>query len=168
MSHPCRTCSRVNPAEALYCFHDGTALDGHGRHDGPMQAGAQHFRHAFVFPSGTSCRTFDELALACQRDWSAAREMLEQGYLERFLGGMGRADPAMAGREAARSPARDRGLDDFLAKLPSKALAPPRLNADPVHINLGVMSMDQDRRFDLRLRNEGMRLLYGTVSCVDC
>lgn len=168
MAHTCRTCSRVNPAEALYCFHDGTALDGHGGHDGPMQAGAQHFRHAFVFPSGAACRTFDELALACQRDWSAAREMLEQGYLERFLGGMGRADLALAAREAARFPDRDRGLDDFLVKLPGKALAPPRLSAEPVQINLGVLTMANDRRFDLRLHNEGMRLLYGTVSCVDC
>src|SRR5262245_55515503 len=104
MPHTCRTCSRLNPGDALYCYHDGTALDGHGRHDGPMQAGALPFRSPFVFPSGTSCRNFDDLVLACQQNWSSACEMLEQGYLERFLGGMGRADLALAAREAARSP----------------------------------------------------------------
>src|SRR5712692_6000931 len=132
MAYTCRTCARVNPAEALYCYHDGTSLDGQGRAEGPVQAGAQLFRHPFVFPSGVACRTFDELALACQRDWLAAQEMLEQGYLERFLGGMGRADLAIAAREAARFPDRDRGLDDFLGKLPGKALQPPHLIAEPV------------------------------------
>jgi hypothetical protein len=168
MPHTCRTCSRVNPAEALYCFHDGSALDGHGGQEGPVQAGAQLFRHPFVFPSGVACRTFDELAMACQGDWQAAREMLEQGYLERFLGGMGRVDLAMAAKEAGRFPDRDRGLDDFLSKLPGKALQLPRLSVEPVQINLGELPMGRDRRFDLRLHNEGMRLVYGTVSCVDC
>src|SRR5207249_1740774 len=138
-----------------------------GVHAAPLEAGAQLFRHPFVFPSGVACRTFDELALACQRDWQAAREMLEQGYFERFLGGMGRADLALAAREAARFPDRDRGLDDFLGKLPSRALPAPELRAEPVQINLGMLPMGQDRGFDLRLHNEGMRLLYGTVSCVD-
>jgi hypothetical protein len=167
MAHVCRTCSRVNPAEAQYCFHDGTSLDGHGPHAGPMRAGALFFRQPFVFPSGVSCRTFDELALACQGSWQAARDLLEQGYLERFLGGLGRADLALAAREAARFPDRDRGLDEFLAKLPSKALHPPSLNVEPLQINLGVLKLGQDRRFALRLRNGGMRLLYGTVTCVD-
>jgi hypothetical protein len=133
-----------------------------------MRAGALFFRQPFVFPSGVSCRTFDELALACQGNWQAAREMLDQGYLERFLGGLGRADLAMAAREAARFPDRDRGLDEFLAKLPSKALHPPSLSVEPMQINLGVLKLGQDRRFALRLRNGGMRLLYGTVTCVDC
>src|SRR5262245_48397746 len=168
MSHTCRTCARVNPAEALYCYHDGTSLDGHGHPGGPMQAGAQPFRHAFVFPSGVACRTFDELALACQHDWRAAQEMLEQGYLERFLGGMGRADLALVAREAARFPDRDMGLDQFLTKLPAQALQPPELAVEPLHINLGVLTLGKDRRFDLRLHNGGMRLLYGTLSCVDC
>jgi hypothetical protein len=168
MAHTCRTCSRINPAEAQYCFHDGTALDGHGGQGGPVQAGAQLFRHPFVFPSGVSCRNFDELALACQRDWHSAQEMLKQGYLERFLGGMGRVDLAMAAKAAAEFPDRDRGLDDFLTKLPSKALQLPRLSVEPVQINLGQLAMGNDRRFDLRLHNEGMRLVYGTVSCVDC
>jgi hypothetical protein len=167
MAHTCRTCARVNPVEAMYCYHDGTSLDGHGAHAGPMEPGAQRFGHPFVFPSGVACRTFDELALACQSDWQAAREMLEQGYLERFLGGMGRADLALAARQAARFPDRDRGLDDFLAKLPGKALQPPHLSAEPAQVNFGVLARGQDRRFNLKLNNEGMRLLYGTVSCID-
>jgi hypothetical protein len=167
MAHTCRTCSRINPAEALYCYHDGTALDGHGGRGRPIQAGAQPFRHAFVFPSGTSCHNFDELVLTCQQNWEAACQMLQQGYLERFLGGMGRADLALAAREAARSPDQDRSLDDFLAKLPSKLLQPADLHVEPVQINLGVLSLGQDRHFELRLRNQGMRLLHGTATCAD-
>jgi hypothetical protein len=168
MPHTCRTCSRINPADALYCYHDGTALDGHGRPSGPMQAGAQPFRNPFVFPSGVSCHNFDELALACQREWSAAREMLQQGYLERFLGGLGRADLAMAAREGARSADLDRGLDEFIGRLPTQALDPAQLIVEPMQINLGILSLGQDRRFQLRLRNKGMRLLHGTVTCEDC
>jgi hypothetical protein len=59
-------------------------------------------------------------------------------------------------------------LDDFLAKLPGKALQLPRLSVEPVQVNLGELAMGNDRRFELRLHNEGMRLVYGTVSCVDC
>jgi hypothetical protein len=168
MPHTCRTCSRINPIDAQYCYHDGTALDGHGRVSGPMQAGAQLFRNPIVFPSGVSCCNFDELALACQREWLAAREMLQQGYLERFLGGLGRADLALAAREGARSADPDRGLDEFLGRLPTQALEPAQLSVEPLQINLGVLSLGQDRRFQLRLRNKGMRLLHGTVTCEDC
>src|SRR5919201_6732646 len=164
MAYTCRTCARLNPAEALYCYHDGTSLDGHRHPGGPMRAGALLFQHPFVFPSGLTCRTFDELALACQREWRAAQEMLEQGYLERFLSGMGRTDLALAAREAARSPDRDQGLDQFVSKLPAKALQPPELIVEPLHINLGVLALGKDRRLDLHLRNGGMRLIFGTVT----
>ncbi len=168
MPHICRTCSRANPVDALYCYHDGTWLDGHGAHTETSRSTGQFFRQAFVFPSGVTCRTFDELALACQRDWAAAGEMLQQGYLERFLGGLGRADLALAAREAARFPDRDRGLDQFLSKLPSQALHAARLDVEPVQINLGTLRIGQDQHFTLRLHNQGMRLLYGTVTCEDC
>jgi hypothetical protein len=34
----CGQCSRVNPAEAAYCYHDGAALAG--RSGGPVNAGS--------------------------------------------------------------------------------------------------------------------------------
>src|SRR5262249_17994053 len=103
----------------------------------------------------------------CQQEWAGARQLLEKGYLEGFLGGIGRSDLAMAAREAMRFPDRDRGLDQLLAKFPSNTLEPPKLKVDPADVNLGVLKMGQDRRFDLHLENRGMRLLYGSVSCGD-
>ena len=168
MAQTCSKCRRVNPPEAVYCYHDGMFLAGPGRDGGPVSAGARPFPSQFVFPSGRSCHNFNELALACQQDWQAARELLEQGYLEKFLARLGRPDLALAAREAARFPDRDRGLDQFLARLPCTVLRPPALQVEPREINLGQMPVGQDRRFDLHLDNAGNRLLYGTITVEDC
>src|SRR5438552_2586161 len=112
MAQTCTKCSRANPAEAVYCYFDGFVLAGHARNGGgPVAVGSQAFAHPFVFPAGRVCRSFDELALACQEDWATARGLLQQGYLESFLGGLGRVDLARAARAAAKFPDRDRGLD---------------------------------------------------------
>jgi len=163
MAQVCRQCSRINPADAAYCYHDGVPL---GRHDGsgPIQAGAQTFPSQFVFPSGQVCKNFDQLALACHENWSAAVEMLKQGYLGAFFGGLGRADLAAAAIEAAQFPDSDRGLDQLLAKLPTSALQAPKLKAEPSVINLGQIKIGDDRHTELHLQNLGMRLCYGTVS----
>src|SRR4051812_2320879 len=168
MAQTCTRCSRVNPGEAAYCYFDGSALPGHSRNGGPVAVGSQAFANAFVFPSGRSVRNFDEMALACQNDWKSAREVLEQGFLEGFLSSLGRSDLAMAAREAKKFPDRNRGLDQFLAKLPTHALEPPKLAVDRNEVNLGVLPVGTDRKFDLHIENKGMRLLYGTVSCGDC
>jgi len=61
----CRICSRVNPADALYCYHDGAVLNGHpGGGAGPVLIGACQFHNPFVFPSGRRCRSFVELLRA--------------------------------------------------------------------------------------------------------
>ncbi len=163
MVQTCSKCSRANPAEAVYCYFDGFVLGGHGRNGGPVAVGAQVFPNPFVFPNGRTCRSFDELALACQEEWAAARDLLAQGFLEQFLGGLGRVDLANAAKEAAQFPDRDRGLDQLLAKLPSDVLAEPTLRIEPLEVNLGVVQRDTSRRFELHLENQGMRLLYGSV-----
>src|SRR5271168_3651428 len=94
MSLVCGQCSRVNPAEAAYCYFDGAALAG--RAGGPINAGSAPFPNQFVFPNGMACRNFDQLAVTCQQHWSAALDLLKQGYLGSFFGGMGRIDLAMA------------------------------------------------------------------------
>jgi hypothetical protein len=165
MVQTCSKCSRANPAEAAYCYYDGFVLGGgHGRNGGPVAVGTQAFAHPFVFPSGRSCRSFDELALACQEDWAGACELLAQGYLENFLGGLGRIDLALAAKEAGKFPDRDRGLDQLLTKLPSEVLAEPALRVEPQEISLGVIDREAGRKFDLHLENQGMRLLYGSVN----
>ena len=64
---------------------------------------------------------------------------MRRGFFEGFLGGIGRADLAMAAHEAGRLPDPDLGLDNLLEKLPTQALQPPKLVASPSEINLGVL-----------------------------
>jgi hypothetical protein len=164
----CGKCSRANPDDAAYCYFDGVALPsagGQAKNGGPVRAGgARQFNKQFVFPSGKVCMNFDELAMACQGEWTAAVEMLKQGYLEQFMIGLGRADLGLAAREAAKFPDRDRGLDQFLAKLPSDVLQPPRLRVEPREINLGQLKLGEDRQISVTLENQGMRLIYGTAT----
>jgi hypothetical protein len=168
MSLTCTKCSRVNPDEAAYCYFDGNVLAGRSRNGAPVAVSAQPFPSPFTLPTGKSCRNFDELAMACQDNWQAAKDVLQQGYLETFLGRLGRSDLAMAAKEASRFPDRDRGLDQFLTKLPSNVLDSPKLRAEPQDFSLGTVQVGQDRKFQLRLENQGMRLLYGSVTADDC
>jgi hypothetical protein len=113
-------------------------------------------------------RNFNELALACQSDWETGRELLVAGKLESFLNVLGRADLAQGAREAASYPDADRGLDQFLARLPTQVLDGPKLHVNPSDISLGVVKLHDDRRFEIMLANQGMRLVYGSVNCEEC
>jgi hypothetical protein len=159
----CRRCSRTNPEDAHYCHFDGLALDVDAGQAGPLDVGKQPFPSSFVFPSGESCRNFDQLALTCNRNWKEARELIQEGFLAGFLGGIGRVDLAMAAREAAKHADLDQGLDDFLSKLPSDELAEPKLRVEPGEINLGQLKVGQDIQTEIHLSNEGMRLLRGSA-----
>lgn len=166
MSRVCRQCSRINPNDASYCYYDGAVLAGH-RGSGPINAGSAPFPNQFVFPSGQMCKNFDQLALACQHNWQTALDMLKQGFLGTFFGGLGRADLAMAAMDASRYPDADRGLDQLLSKLPTNVLQNPQLKAEPTEINLGHVPRGADRNSEIHLANHGMRLLYGSVNS-DC
>ncbi|HTU89461.1 MAG TPA: hypothetical protein VMF69_05135 [Gemmataceae bacterium] len=165
MTLVCRNCSRVNPAEAQYCYWDGSVLDGRGQASGPIAVGAQPFHSPFVFPSGRSCRNFDELVLACYGDWNEARDLLREGYLESFFGALGRMDLALAAKQAVRAADADRGLDQLLSKLPCSNREQPKLFVQPLEVNLGQLSRGVDRRFVLHIENQGMGLLQGTIAC---
>ncbi len=167
MAQTCSKCSRANPQDAIYCYFDGFVLGRHGHNGGPVAVGAQPFGNPFVFPTGRSCRNFNELSLACQEDWPSARDLLKQGFLENFLGGLGRVDLAHAAREAVKFPDKDQGLDQLLAKFPGEVLAAPKLRVEPLEINLGTLKAGDQRQFDLHLENQGMRLLHGSVVCAD-
>ncbi len=168
MGQTCTRCSRVNPEDAAYCYHDGAVLAGHSHNGRPVAVGAAPFVNPFVFPSGRQCHTFDELALACQNDWTAARDLLQQGFFESFFGGLGRPDLARAAGEAARFPDHDRGLDLLLGHLPSSVVESPRLFVAPQEVSLGTLKVGEDRRCELHFENRGMRLLYGSITCDDC
>jgi hypothetical protein len=168
MAQTCGRCSRINPAEAAYCYHDGTLLADGGRAGGAAKPDKNTFDSPFIFPNGRAARDFDELALGCQSDWATARDLLVDGRLESFLSGLGRADLALGASEAAFYPDPDRGLDQFLARLPTRVLEPPRLRVNPTEVSLGVVHVGQERRFEVHLENQGMRLLYGSVNCEEC
>lgn len=127
------------------------------------QPGSAPFPSPFVFPNGQACRNFNQLSLACYQQWAAAIQLIKQGYLASFLGGIGRLDLAGAANEAARFPDPDRGLDLLLSRLPAQVLDPAKLKVGASEINLGVVPMGTNRSLDITLRNEGMRLCYGTV-----
>src|SRR5262245_46079098 len=158
----CRACTRLNPPGARFCYHDGVALAGFGD-AAPIAVGARPFLTPFVFPSGRSCGTFDELMLACEQDWDSARDMLKQGFFEGFLGALGRADLAVAARQAGKELDPDRGLDLLLSRLPGRR-EPTVLAVQPAQVSLGQMAVGLDRRFALRLENRGMGLLTGSVA----
>ena len=107
------------PGRASYCYFDGVVLQGPTNGHAHSSVAATSFRHRSCSPPAAPAATFDELALACHADWAEAASVLRQGFLERFFGGLGRADLALAAREAARFPDRDRGLDQLLANLPT-------------------------------------------------
>jgi len=171
MSQTCRDCSRVNPSEAAYCYFDGVQLNG--RTDLPTDGSSISFSNwvfpsPFVLPSGEACRNFPSLARTLQKNPQGAGEVLGQGFLESFLGSLGRVDLALAAREAARHPDRERGLDDFLAKLPGTALEPAKLEVESGEVELGTVHVGEERRFELTLKNGGDRLLYGQAAADDC
>jgi len=166
----CKRCRRANPTEAVYCHHDGHILEGHAGGKIPasgaaIDIGALPFAVPFILPSGHTCRNFNELALACHSEPKTALELLRAGHLEAFLAGQGRGDLAGAARAAARAADRVRGLDEFLGRLPASALRPARLRVEPMLIDLGTLHPGEDRRCELVLHNEGMRLLVGSASC---
>lgn len=164
MAQVCSKCSNVNPVEAVYCFYDGMLLSTGNGSGGPVNAGAAPFPTPFVFPTGQTCQNFDQLALTCEQNWLAATDVLKQGFLVGFFGGLGRADLAISAKEAAAHPDIHRGLDQLLAKLPTQVLESPKLKVEPSSVNLGVVPMGTDRHFDITLINQGMRLLYGTIA----
>jgi hypothetical protein len=167
MVQVCTKCSRSNPDDACYCYFDGFVLANGSLHGGPLAISAQMFAQPFVFPTGRQCRNFDELAMACQQEWPAARDLLNQGYLESFFSGLGRPDLVMTARQARKFPDPDRGLDQLLAKLPSEVLDAPKLAVETREINLGILQQGASLEFDLHLENQGMRLLHGSVTCAD-
>jgi hypothetical protein len=168
MPQICPKCHRANPADALYCYEDGFSLGGRVGACGPVDPGAQPFPHPFVFPDGALCRNFDQLALACYHKGAIAVELIRNGDLANFFAGLGRSDLAKAAREAARQEDKDRTLDQVLGQLPAKTIEPAKLHVETLHVNMGQLTVGKDHRWELRLENQGMRMLSGTIACDDC
>ena len=169
MPQTCKRCRRANPREAIYCYRDGNLLDHPVGGDIPadgsaMNIGSRPFSIPLVFPTGETCHNFVQLSLTCQENPAAAMELLTKGHLETFLAGQGRTDLADAAHAAARAANRERGLDEFLSRLPVP-LKPAKLRVERALIDLGMVRVGDDRRFELVLLNSGERLVSGMAHC---
>lgn len=161
----CPVCSRINPAEAYFCFFDGKPLFKDLQ---PMAlpVGRLPFPAPFCFSDGQPCTNFNQLALACNNRWEEAREILAEAIWPTFFAAMGRLDLAAAARQAAKEPDRDRGLCQLLEKLPADPdfLRPPKLGLGSPEADLGQLVPGADHTFDLVILNQGMLLLHGVAA----
>jgi hypothetical protein len=158
----CPRCRRANPADAAYCYFDGAGLRSGGDGGPPGR-----LPHEFVFPSGRRCRSYDELALACQDEWDVARGLLAQGAFRQYFSGTGRLDLARRAEEAAAEPDADQALDAFLAELPAQVSKPPQLDLNPRRIQLGAVRAGDTRSVTVQIQNQGQGLLHGTLTVED-
>jgi hypothetical protein len=159
--HLCPRCQRANPAAAVYCHFDGTPLAGLPGQGWPAPG---HLPHPFVFPSGRSCRTFDELVQACQEEWVNARLLLAQGVFAQFLAAAGRMDLSQAAQKAQAHQDPDIGLHVFLSGLPASKMEGPRLDLKPRRLALGQLRPGEIKQVRLIVSNTGKGLLHGTLS----
>ena len=158
-------CKRANPDEAAYCYFDGIPLAG-ASSPGPQRSGTTAFPWPLLLLSGDWCHSFDDLLQVIQRDWTIGVQALQNGLLADFFGHIGRSDLAQAARTAASRDDIDLGMNELLAVLPSQASLPPRLQLTRSEIDLSL-EVGQETSFDLRLANEGQRMLCGAVR-TDC
>ena len=164
----CSKCGRRNPTTARFCWFDGVPLNGTSATPaGVTDAARASFVSPFLFPTGRACRNFEELALGCQENWAMAADLLRKGHFEEFLKKNGRGDLALAAQEAVRMPDANRGLDHFLSRIPSRVLSEPKLRVEPDSLNFRNLPIGQDRVFQVYLKNEGKRLLYGWIGSQD-
>lgn len=161
----CPTCSKINPADARYCFYDGRPLSKE-RQDGPLQLGTMPFPMPFCFADGQRCDNFNQLALACSERWDEARSLLAEGYWPTFFGGIGRLDLAVAAKQAAGQSDRDLGLSQLLEKFPADAdaLRPAKVALDSPEKDLGQLVPGKNHNFELTIINQGMLFLTGSIS----
>jgi hypothetical protein len=160
----CPRCQRTNPAEAAFCYFDGALLRA-APGDG---AAIKQLPHEFIFPSGRRCRTYDELALACQEEWNAARALLSQGIFRQFFTSIGRMDLARSAQEAMGQSNADIGLTQLVGALPTTvAVQGPKLDLHPRRLLLGSLFAGETRQIQLTVTNQGRGMLQGTLAVTE-
>jgi hypothetical protein len=157
----CPRCRRANPELAVYCYYDGFELRA------PTDGTAFRMPSEFVFPSGRRCRTYDDLAQACQEEWASARDLLHQGTFGKFFGSCGRADLVRAAQDANAQGSADAALATFLASLPGVRTATPRLDLNPRRLLLGSLLAGETRQLPVTITNTGQGTLQGTASVTE-
>lgn len=154
----CPRCHRANPEGAYYCYHDGLELRA------PAGGVGHRFPQEFSFPSGRSCRSFEDLAQACQEEWVAARHFLKQGVFRDFFASIGRQDLVRTIEETKSQANADLALTAFLQALPTTVLTQPKLDIQPRRLFVGSMQPGETRRLQLIVQNKGKGCLQGTMT----
>jgi hypothetical protein len=163
--HVCPRCRRANPEVAVFCHFDGAELrPAHGGAAPALPPG--QLPHPFVFPTGRSCASIDDLIEACQEEWALARDLLRQGAFRQFLSSVGRTDLALLAREALAQPDLDLALTAFIGGLPGTRPSAPRLELTPRRLLVGTLHPGETRQVRLTIGNQGQGLLHGTVTLV--
>jgi hypothetical protein len=157
--HTCPRCQRANPAEAVYCHHDGMALRVP---EGGKGVGA--LPHEFVFSSGRRCRTYDDLVQGCHYEWEDARVMLRKGVFAQYMAGIGRMDLVRAAKDAQTNADPDIALHAFVSALPVAQVQGPRLELSPRRFVLGNLLAGESRTVALTVSNGGKGLLQGKLT----
>ena len=165
MTRRCQNCSSLNPRDARFCFFDGVPLSADVSQASNVPVEERRFTSPLVMPSGRQCHSFNDLVLACEERWDEATSLLQDRMLGGFLRRIGRSDLAQFADVAARSMNLDRGLEDFLSQIPCTVRKPARLVAEPSILNVGQIERGPDLQVMLRIRNSGMGLLHGSMSC---
>jgi hypothetical protein len=153
----CPRCQRANPAEAVYCHHDGMALR-------VPEGGVGSLPHAFVFSSGRRCRTYDELVQGCHYEWEDARVMLRKGVFAQYMASIGRMDLVRAAKEAQGNSDPDIALHAFVSALPVAQVRGPQLELTPRRLILGTLVAGESRSVALTVSNGGKGLLQGKLT----
>jgi hypothetical protein len=153
----CTRCRRANPEDAVYCHHDGIALQA------GAAAGLGELPKEFVFASGRRCRTFDDLVQGCQYEWEEARALLRKGGFGEFLASIGRMDLVRAAQEAQTNPDADIALYHFINALPIGHAYGPRLELAPRRLILGTLSRGEIRTVGVTVSNSGKGILQGRI-----
>jgi hypothetical protein len=155
----CPRCQRANPADAVYCHHDGMALRVP---EGGKSVGS--LPHEFVFSSGRRCRTYDELVQGCHYEWEDARVMLRKGVFGQFMASIGRMDLVRAAKDAQSNSDPDIALHAFVSALPVGQVQGPRLDLSPRRLVLGTLLAGENRTVALTVSNGGKGLLQGKLT----
>ena len=134
----CRICSRVTPRMPCTAITMAWPSIATPARAVPSPSAPVSFTTPSCSLPAADCRSFDELVLACESSWPEAEDLLHQGYLEGFLGGLGRADLARAARQAAQAPT---GSEPWTTSCPScrpARASRPSLEVRPLEVNLAA------------------------------
>ena len=153
----CPRCQRTNPAQAVYCYHDGNLL----RVDAAAPATAGGLKQDYIFPSKRRCHSLDDFVQGCQYEWEEARDLLKRGEFARYFNSIGRGDLAKSAKEAEAQADPDVGLHRFLGELPVTQIQGPKLDLYPRRLVLKNVKPGEFHVLPLKVINIGKGLLQG-------